>query len=118
MFKRITNGQVKQIAQIVNERFELVNYGSHYKVIDRKTNKTSHDSRSLVSYNMDCLIEREYLKMADGDALYLDWSVSGVKESNARKNYIYLIKYKVAEILCGYKYENFEDMRKSLAEKA
>lgn len=114
MIKRITNGQVKQIAQIVNERFELVNYGSHYKVIDRKTNKTSHDSRSLVSYNMDCLIEREYLRFIDGDTLYLDWHTSGVEASNARKNYIYLIKYKVVEILYGFKLSNFEDMRKSL----
>jgi len=41
MKTQITLGQVKQIALEVSQKFEVVNKGTYYNVIDKKTRKCS-----------------------------------------------------------------------------
>lgn len=106
MKKQITLGQVKQIALEVSQKFEVVNRGTYYNIIDKKTRKCSiegGDSNS-VSGSFYSLVEYIYLKFINENGLYFDWQTYGVDVTLERKNYAFKIKDKVVELLSGYKY--------------
>jgi hypothetical protein len=102
---RITLGQVKQIALMVSQKYEILNRGSYYNIIDKKTRKSSIEcgDKNLVSYNMYCIIENAYLKFINENALYFDWKIYGVDFTIERKKYTFKIQDKVIELLSGYK---------------
>lgn len=104
MTKQITLGQVKQIALQVSQKFEIVNRGTYYNVIDKKTRRCSIEcgDRNLVSYKMYCIVENAYLNFINENALYFDWQIYGVDITLERKNYVFKIKDKVVELLSGY----------------
>lgn len=104
MVKQISNGQVKQIALEISKRWNLVNRGVYYNVIDTKTGKSSIEGgdKNFASYSMYCKIEMMYLKMIGENALYFDWQSNGVEVSNNRKNYVFKIKDEVVRLLCGF----------------
>ena len=104
MIKQITLGQVKQIALEVSKKYEIVNKGTYYNIIDKKTRKCSIEGgkHNLVSYNLYCIIENSYLKFINENALYFDWQSYGVNITLERKNYAFKIKDKVVELLSGY----------------
>jgi hypothetical protein len=104
MKKQITLGQVKQIALEVSQKFEIVNRGTYYNIIDKKTRKCSIEvgKINLVSFNLYCIVENAYLKFIDETPLYFDWQTYGVDVTLERKNYAFKIKDKVVELLCGY----------------
>lgn len=106
MKKQITLGQVKQIALEVSKKFDIVNRGTYYNIIDKKTRKCSIEGgkHNLVSYQLYCIVESAYLKFIDESPLYFDWQSYGVNTTLERKNYAFKIKDKVVEILSGYKY--------------
>jgi hypothetical protein len=106
MKKQITLGQVKQIALEVSQKFDIVNRGTYYNVIDKKTRKCSIEggNGNLVSYHLYCIVENAYLKLINENALYFDWQSYGVDITLERKNYAFKIKDKVIELLCGYNY--------------
>jgi len=105
--KQITNGQVKQIAGAVAEKFELVNRVNYFNIINKKTRQCSIQggSQNLVFGSFYNLIEYTYLQLINEDGLYFDWQTNGVDQANHRKEYVYKIQYKVVEILCGYQYK-------------
>lgn len=104
MEKQITLGQVKQIALEVSKKFEIVNRGTYYNVIDKKTRRCSIEGgdTNLVSYKMYCIVENAYLKFINENALYFDWQIYGVDITLERKNYAFKIKDKIVELLSGY----------------
>lgn len=106
MKTQITLGQVKQIAKEVSKKYEVINRGTYYNIIDKKTRKCSIEggSQNLVSGSFYSLIEYLYLKLINENGLYFDWQTYGVDITLERKNYAFKIKYKVVEILSGYKY--------------
>jgi len=104
-FKRITNGQVKQIAETISKRWKFVNHGSYYNCIDTKTRQSSNQGGD---YNFATLyfhhaVESEYLKLIGEQTSYLDWQMYGVPATTDRKTYIFCIEWKVIELLCGFK---------------
>jgi hypothetical protein len=103
--KQITLGQVKQIALEVSQKYEIVNRGNYYNVIDKKTRQCSIEGgdKNLVSHTLFCIVQSAYLKLINENALYFDWKTYGVDISLDRKHYTFKIKDKVVEILCGYK---------------
>ena len=101
---QITLGQVKQIAFQVSKKFEFVNRGDYYNIINRKTRQCSIEGGDKNNtygsfYN---LIEHAYLQLINENAYYFMWDINGVDATNERKNYVFKIKYKVVELLCGY----------------
>lgn len=104
---RITVAQVKEIAKEISTRWTFVNHGSYYNCIDTKTGERSNDGGdgNFASYNFICRVETLYLKMIGKDYSYFDWQSQGVDETNERKNYIFSIRDKVVELLCGFKYK-------------
>lgn len=106
MKTQITLGQVKQIALEVSKKYEVVNRGTYYNIIDKKTRKCSIEggSQNFVSGSFYCLVEYVYLKLINENGLYFDWQTHGVDITLERKNYAFKIKDKVVEILSGYKY--------------
>ena len=106
MKKQITIGQVKQIALEISENFELVNRGNYYIVIDKKTRQSSLQGgrNNLVSYSMNSVIEFTYLNLINENGNYFDWSINGVDVTKERHAYVFKIKQKIVELLCGYKY--------------
>lgn len=107
MENKVTIGQVKQIAKLVSEKFEFVNHGSYYNIINKKTRQCSNQGgRNNLVYGHFCnLVEFEYLNMICENGLFFDWQIHGVDISNERKSYVYRIQYKVVELLCGFKTE-------------
>lgn len=105
MKKQITLGQVKQIALEVSKKFDIVNRGTYYNIIDKKTRKCSIEGgkHNLVSYQLYCMVESAYLKFIGETPLYFDWQSCGVNTTLERKNYAFKIKDKVVELLCAYK---------------
>jgi hypothetical protein len=106
MITQITLSQVKQIALEVSQKFEVVNRGTYYNVIDKKTRKCSIEGgdSNLVSGSFYSLVEYTYLKFINENGLYFDWKTYGVEVTLERKNYAFKIKDKVVELLSGYKY--------------
>jgi hypothetical protein len=106
MKTQITIKQVKQIALSVSAKYEFVNHGTHYNIIDKKTRQSSNEGgRKNLVYGHFCnLVEYEYLNMIGENGLYFDWQKFGVEISNERKSYVYKIQYKIVELMCGYKY--------------
>ena len=104
--QQITLGQVKQIALEVSQKYEIVNRGNYYNVIDKKTRQCSIEGgdKNLVSHTLFCIVQSAYLKLINENALYFDWQINGVGVTNDRRNYTFKIKDKVVEILCGYKF--------------
>lgn len=103
---QITVGQVKQIALEVSRKYELVNRGDYYNIINRKTRQCSIEGGDKNNtygsfYN---LIEHAYLQLINENAYYFMWDINGVDATNERKNYVFKIKDKVVELLCGYQY--------------
>jgi hypothetical protein len=107
MEKQITIGQVKQIAQLVAKKFDFVNHGTHYNIIDKKTRQSSNQGgkRNFVYGDFANLVEFEYLNLISENGLYFDWFIHGVDISQNRKSYVYRIEYKIVELLCGFKQE-------------
>ena len=105
--KQITNGQVKQIANVVAKKFELVNRFTYVNIIDKKTRQCSIQGgdKNLVFGSFYNLIEYTYLQLINEDGLYFDWCTNGVDATNQRKEYVYKIQYKIVELLCGYQYK-------------
>lgn len=103
-FKRITQGQVKQIALEISKRWKFVNYGNYYNCIDTKTNQQSISGGdyNFASYHFQNKIESQYLKLINENSLYFDWSQAGVKVTEERKMYLLKVRYKVIHILCGF----------------
>jgi hypothetical protein len=106
MKTQITLGQVKQIALEVSQKYEIVNRGTYYNIIDKKTRQCSIEGGdgNLVSYNLFCIVQSAYLKFINENALYFDWKTCGVDISLERKHYTFKIKDKVVQILCGYNF--------------
>jgi hypothetical protein len=106
MITQIKIGQVKQIALEVSKKYDLVNHGTHYNIINKKTRQSSNQGgdQNLTSYDFYCLIEFQYLKLINEKSQYFDWQMNGVGVTNDRRNYTFKIKEKVVEILCGYKF--------------
>ena len=106
MKTQITLGQVKQIALEISQKYEIVNRGTYYNVIDKKTRQCSIEGGdgNLVSYSFYSLVEYTYLKLINENGLYFDWQTYGVEVTLERKNYAFKIKDKVVELLSGYKY--------------
>lgn len=104
MKKQITLGQVKQISLEVSKKFDVVNRGTYYNVIDKKTRRCSIEGgdRNLVSYKMYCIIENAYLNFINENPLYFDWQTYGVDITLDRKNYVFKIQDKIVELLSGY----------------
>ena len=102
--QQITDEQVNQIALEIGTRWNLINRGSYYNVIDTKTGQSSiaGGDKNFASYNMLCKIEMMYLQMIGENALYFDWQSNGVEASNTRKNYVFNITDEVVKILCGF----------------
>ena len=102
----ITLGQVKQIALEVSKKFQLVNRGIYYNIIDKKTRICSIQGgdKNLVYGSFYDLIEYSYLQLIDENGLYFAWDNHGVDVTKKRKQYVYKIQYKVVELLCGYQY--------------
>jgi len=105
--KQITIGQVKKIAQLISTKYEFVNRGCYYNIIDKKTRQCSIEGgrKNLVFGHFCNLVEFEYLNMIGENGLFFDWRIHGVDISNERKSYVYRIQYKVVELLCGFKTE-------------
>ncbi len=87
--KQITLGQVKQIALEVSQKYEIVNRGNYYNIIDKKTRQCSIEGgdKNLVSHTLFCIVQSAYLKLINENALYFDWQMNGVGVTNDRKNY-------------------------------
>lgn len=104
MKAQITLGQVKQIALEVSKKYEIVNRGIYYNVIDKKTRKCSIEGGkgNFVSYHLYCMVESFYLKFINENAMYFDWQTYGVNVTLERKNYVFQIQNKVVELLSGY----------------
>lgn len=107
IIKQITLGQVKQIALEVSKKFELVNRGIYYNIIDKKTRQCSIQGgdKNLTFFRLYDLIRYSYLQLINENDLYFAWDVNGVENTNQRKEYVYKIQYKVVELLCGYQYK-------------
>ena len=103
---QITLGQVKQIALQVSKKFELINRGTYYNIIDKKTRQCSIQGggKNLTYSSFYNLIEYAYLQLINANGLYFDWQTNGVDEANQRKLYVFKIQYKIVELLCGYQY--------------
>ena len=106
MKTQITIKQVKQIALLVSSNYEFVNHSTHYNIIDKKTKQSSNQGgrKNLVFADFSNLVEYAYLNMIGENDLYFDWQKFGVDVSNQRKSYVSKIKYKVVELICGYKF--------------
>ena len=104
MIKRITKGQVKQIALEISKRWNIVNHNTYYNVIDTKTGQSSIEggNKNFSSYYMYCKIESMYLQMIAENAWYFDWQINGVDISHNRRTYVFKIKDEVVKLLCGF----------------
>lgn len=104
MKTQITLGQVKQIALEVSKKYEIVNRGAYYNVIDKKTRKCSIEGgdNNLISYKMFCIVKNAYLKFINENAMYFDWQTYGVDITLERQNYVFKIQNKVVQLLSGY----------------
>ena len=105
--KQITVGQVKQIALELSKKFELVNRGDYYNIINRKTRQCSIQGgdKNNTYGSFFNLIEQTYLQLINENAFYFMWDINGVDATNERKNYVFKIQDKVVELLCGYQYK-------------
>jgi hypothetical protein len=110
MATQITLGQVKQIALEVSKSYELINRGTYFNCIDRKTRQSSLEGgRSNLVYAHLCGVVRSmYLSFIESDGNYFDWQLFGVQESNNRKEYLMKVEQKVVELLCGFKYQSIK----------
>ena len=106
MKTQITIGEVKKIASLVSKKYELVNRDIYYNIIDKKTRQSSIEGgdKNLVSSHLYQLVEFEYLKIIGENGLFFDWQVNGVNTTLERKSYVFKIKNKIVELLCGYKF--------------
>lgn len=104
--KQITIGQVKQIALEVSKRWQFVNHKIYYNCIDTKTGQESnHGGRNnFASYHFLNFVESMYLQFINENNLYFDWQRHGVKETQDRKSYVFKIKNKVVNLLCGFEF--------------
>ena len=102
---QITLGQVKHIALEVSKKFELVNRGIYYNIINKKTRQCSIQGggKNLTFGSFLNLIEYSYLQLINENGLYFAWDQHGVDVTKKRKEYLFKIHYKVVELLCGYK---------------
>ncbi len=103
--KRISNGQVKEIANQISKRWKFDNHNSYFNCIDVETGQRSNDGGdyNFASKRFNDRVESLYLNMIGENSLYFQWSEVGVTESNERKTYLMKIQYKVVFLLCGYK---------------
>jgi len=108
--KKISLKQVKQIASEISKRWKFVKHSSYYNCIDTKTGQESNvgGDYNFASYHFNNAVEAMYLSMIGENALYLDWSTVGVKESEERKSYIYKIRKEIVRLLCGFDFAGCE----------
>jgi hypothetical protein len=65
MIKQLTNTQIESIVTEVSKKWNVVNHGNYYKIIDKKTGQNSNEggSKNLISYHFYDKIESMYLQL-------------------------------------------------------
>ncbi len=105
MVKQISQGQVKEIFYKIQERYTLVNLGTHYIITKNETNETTsytYDS-NFVFLDFCKEIRHNYLLIIFESMNYFNTRRCGYDVAGEREKYLNKIIYKIIEWSCGFK---------------
>lgn len=96
---QITRGQVKEIAKIVSNLFEIKSKDAEtYNIIEVKTRECSFEDGS-VSHRFADLIRSLVLKYADKTDDVLDWDIVGTSQADLNRGYLLRVKDAIVNLI-------------------